>query len=203
MDSTEWDQRYSSTDRLWSSEPNLFVADRLADVEPGVGLDLASGEGRNAIWLADRGWEMDAVDFSEVAVDRGRRRSDLVEFIEADILDWEPSRTYDLVLIAYLHLMPKDFERLIRRVTGWLSPGGELFMVGHDRSNLDEGVGGPPVLEILWDVDQILEWLGDLRLIEGGVVQRPVEDDGDIVFARDALVRARAPGAETRTTMSS
>jgi hypothetical protein len=65
-------------------------------------------------------------------------------------------------------------------------------MVGHDISNLDEGVGGPQVPEILWDLDLILEWLGDLRVIEGGIARRPVEVDGDLAYARDTLVRARA-----------
>ena len=69
---------------------------------------------------------------------------------------------------------------------------GELFMIGHDLSNLDEGVGGPQVPEILWELDLILEWLGDLRVIEGGIVRRPVEVDADIAYARDCLIRAVA-----------
>ncbi|HSM45457.1 MAG TPA: class I SAM-dependent methyltransferase, partial [Acidimicrobiia bacterium] len=85
MDAEAWDERYRVADRLWSSTPNIFVADRLADHEPGTGLDLASGEGRNAIWLAERGWDMTAVDFSSVALDRGRAISDRVHFVEADV----------------------------------------------------------------------------------------------------------------------
>lgn len=170
----------------------MFVEDRLADVEPGRGIDLASGEGRNAIWLAERGWKMTAVDFSSVALDRGRSLSDEVDFIEADVFSWEPDEPVDLVLIAYLQVEAEPLSDLVRKVGGWLAPGGELFMVGHDVSNLDEGIGGPQVLEILWDQDLILEWLGDLRIIEGGIVRRPVEVDGDIAYARDTLIRARA-----------
>jgi hypothetical protein len=65
-------------------------------------------------------------------------------------------------------------------------------MIGHDISNLDEGVGGPQVPDILWDLDLMLEWLGDLKVVEGGIVKRQVEVDGDIRHARDTLVRARA-----------
>lgn len=201
MDAAAWDERYRATGLLWSAGPNICVEDRLTDHEPGVGVDLASGEGRNAIWLAQRGWKMTAVDFSGVAIERGRQLSDEddVDFIQADVFTWEPdwsrSRGFDLVLIAYLQVEAEPLSDLVRRVIGWLSPDGELFMVGHDLSNLDEGVGGPQVPEILWDLDLILEWLGPLELIEAGVVERPVEVDGDIRHARDTLVRARTPRA--------
>lgn len=191
MDAEAWDERYRAADRLWSAKPNVFVANRLADVEPGVGLDLASGEGRNAVWLAERGWDMTAVDFSSVALDRGRALSDKVRFIEADVFSWEPEGSFDLVLIAYLQVEAEPLSDLVRRAREWLDPGGELFMVGHDISNLDEGVGGPQVPELLWDLDLILEWLGALRVIEGGIARRPVEVDGDVAYARDTLVRAR------------
>jgi len=159
VDAEAWDERYRAADRLWSATPNIFVANRLADVEPGVGLDLASGEGRNAVWLAERGWDMTAVDFSSVALDRGRALSDKVRFIEADVFSWEPEGSFDLVLIAYLQVEAEPLSDLVRRAREWL--------------------------------DLILEWLGALRVIEGGIARRPVEVDGDVAYARDTLVRAR------------
>ena len=191
MDAAAWDQRYLEKDRLWSEAPNLFVADRLSVAAPGVGLDLASGEGRNAIWLAGEGWKMTAVDFSEVAVERGRQASRDVEFVIADVLDWEPERSFDLVLIAYLHLEEEALRGTVGRAAGWLEPSGELFMIGHDRSNMELGHGGPQSPEILWDVPTIAGWLQDLRMVESVVVRRPVETEDGVVYARDALVRAR------------
>lgn len=191
MDAAAWDQRYRETDRLWSQGPNLFVADRLSVAAPGVGLDLASGEGRNAVWLAGQGWKMTAVDFSEVAVERGRQASEDVEFVVADVLEWEAERNFDLVLIAYLHLEEAALRDVVERAAGWLEPYGELFMIGHDRSNLELGHGGPQSPEILWDVPTISGWLNDLRLVESVVVRRPVETEEGLVYARDALVRAR------------
>lgn len=189
MDAGQWDERYRTTDRLWSADPNEFVEDRLSGMTPGVGLDLASGEGRNAIWLAERGWDMTAVDFSEVAAERGRMHSGAVEFVVADVLTWEPGRSYDLVLISYLQLPAADFEGLIRRVVRWLGPDGVLFMIGHDRSNLDHGVGGPQDPSVLWDLRSIVSWLDGLEIVESGVVERRVDGEG---VARDALVLARA-----------
>lgn len=191
MEATDWDERYRAADRLWSAEPNVFVADRLSDREPGVGIDVASGEGRNAIWLAEHGWEMTAVDFSSVAIGRGRVHSDEVEFVVADVRNWQPDSSYDLVLVAYLHLVTADFEPLIRRAVTWLRPGGELFMVGHDRTNIEHGVGGPQYPEVLWDLDEILPWLGGLDIVEAGVVERDVELADGVAMALDALIRAR------------
>lgn len=197
MNSNEWDDRYQAADRLWSAGPNLFVADRLATTSPGVGLDLASGEGSNSIWLADKGWSMTAVDFSEVAVERGRRVSTTVEFVVADVLSWEPERSFDLVLLAYLQLVESDLRLVVEQSVEWLMPGGEIFLIGHDRSNIEKGYGGPQAPEILWDVETIVSWLDDLEVVEAQVVRRPVEVDGEILLARDTLVRARAAPGQT------
>ena len=174
----------------------MYVADRLAHTEPGVGLDVASGEGRNAIWLAERGWKMTAVDFSEVAIERGRAASTDVDFVVADVLEWEPGERYDLALIAYLHLPEADMRRAMERVASWLKPGGELFLIGHDESNIEEGHGGPQVPEMLTRVEATVEWLEGLEIVEAQVVRRPVETDDGRVFARDALVRARVPAEQ-------
>jgi SAM-dependent methyltransferase len=191
VDAGDWDDRYRATDRLWSAEPNVFVADRLGSQRPGTGLDLASGEGRNAIWLAEQGWDMTAVDFSAAAIERGRAASDEVSWVVADIRTWEPDDVYHLVVIAYLQLSVEEFEPLIRRVVTWLTPGGELFMVGHDRSNIEHGVGGPQVPAVLWDVEEIVPWLNGLDILEAEIVERDVVGDDGPRVALDTLIRAR------------
>lgn len=191
MDAFAWDERYRNTERLWSEGPNLFVADRLAGAEPGRGLDLAAGEGRNAVWLASRGWKMTAVDFSAVAVQRGREQSEAVEWVEADVLDWEPDDRFDLILIAYLQVPAPDLEKVVRRAREWLGPGGELFLIGHDVSNLEDGWGGPQHPDLLWEVPALVGWLEGTTLVEAQVVRRPVETNEGRRYARDALVRAR------------
>jgi SAM-dependent methyltransferase len=190
LDASDWDQKYLAADHLWSHGPNIFVADRLAAATPGRGLDLGAGEGRNAIWLAERGWDMTAVDFSPVAVERGRSRGSPVDFQIADIREWEPEGKFDLILIAYTHLQEDDLRALVKRASGWLNPGGELFMIGHDRSNLEHGHGGPQVPEVLWDLGVLREAVAGLELVEAQVVRRPVED----TYALDTLVRARLSG---------
>ena len=191
MDTADWDERYRSADRLWAAGPNLFVEDRLKTLVPGRGLDLAAGDGRNSIWLAEQGWKMVAVDFSEVAVARGRELSDDVEFVVADVLTWATDETFDLIVIAYLHLPADDFESVVRTAVGRLAEGGELFMIGHDLSNLVAGWGGPQYPEILWEVDNIVSWIDGLSMRESGVVRRPADTEEGRQYARDALIRAR------------
>src|SRR5215210_3552105 len=104
MDRTDWDKRYQQDGLVWSAEPNRFVAAETGPLEPARALDLACGEGRNAVWLAERGWRVTAVDFSSVALEKGRelarRRGVDVELVEADLLEYEPRpRAFELVLV--------------------------------------------------------------------------------------------------------
>lgn len=194
FDDAHWDERYREAELLWSAAPNLFVADRLADVPAGRALDLAAGEGRNAIWLAKEGWTVTAVDFSAVAVERGRnlaeRREIRLVWVEDDVTRWDPDgELFDLVLIAYLHLGPEVVESLVQQSWSWLAPGGRLFLVGHAKQNLEEGYGGPPDLERLWDPDELVALVpGEPSVVEAEVVERPVVTEEETATALDAVV---------------
>lgn len=191
MNQADWDEKYQAAERLWSAEPNLFVADRLAHHVPGRGLDLAAGEGRNAAWLAELGWTMTGVDFSPVALERARQGAPRVSWEMGDVRDWEPVHQFDLVLIAYLQMVPEELELVVRRAASWLDPGGELFLIGHDRTNLEHGYGGPSREEVLWDLQLIKEWVGGLEVVEAQRVRRPVDSPDGMRLARDTLVRAK------------
>ena len=88
MDAKAWDERYADSELVWSVEPNQFVAAECADLPPGRALDLAAGEGRNAIWLARRGWDVTAVDFSQAGLDKGRRLAGelAIEWVCGDVV---------------------------------------------------------------------------------------------------------------------
>jgi SAM-dependent methyltransferase len=153
----DWDQRYAEKQQ-WSAEPNALVAELLGGLPPGRAVDLAAGEGRHALWLAGLGWQVTAVDFSEVGLARGRDRqaADRVDWVTADVTGWsaEPG-SLDLVLVAYLHLPEADTTALFTRAIGWLAPGGRLLVLGHDVENLTAGVGGPQEPAILHSVDRL------------------------------------------------
>ncbi len=179
MEAEDWDRRYAGKDLLWSLEPNRFVAEGLAGLPPGRALDLACGEGRNALWLAARGWRVRAVDFSSVAIDRAGEldRDKAVEWEVADLTSYAfPVAEEDLVLISYLHLPPDQMRPLLHRAALALAPGGTLFFVGHDRENLTRGVGGPQDPGILHTPQEVAEALDGLRIERAERVTRPVGD---------------------------
>jgi 2-polyprenyl-3-methyl-5-hydroxy-6-metoxy-1,4-benzoquinol methylase len=161
MDRKDWNERYGAQDLLWGAEPNRFLAAELRDVPPrGRALDLACGEGRNAIWLAKLGWLVTAVDYSTVAIERARRLAAEqrveVEWIEADVTSFVPTAGgFQLVIIAYLHLPETERRTVLAHAASALGPGGTLFMIGHARLNLTEGVGGPQRSELLWEPSEI------------------------------------------------
>jgi SAM-dependent methyltransferase len=157
MHAADWDARYADRQQ-WSAEPNALVAELLADRPPGAAVDLAAGEGRHALWLAGRGWQVTAVDFSATGLDRGRSRpgADRVTWVTADVLAWSaPPGSLDLVLVAYLHLPEAETTGLLRRAVGWLRPGGQLLVLGHDADNPARGVGGPQDPAILHSVRRL------------------------------------------------
>jgi SAM-dependent methyltransferase len=200
MDSSAWDRRYAARELVWTAEPNRFVADELSALPPGRALDLATGEGRNAIWLASKGWRVTAVDFSSVALDKARRlaadRRITVDWVHDDVLTYQPEPGgYDLVVLAYLHMQAAEMAEVLRRAAGGLAVGGTFLLVGHDLSNLIEGTGGPPDPAVLYTPESIVAELSGLRITVAERVRRPVASESGSPEAIDTLVRAvREPG---------
>ncbi len=198
MDAKQWNDRYGTAEYIWKADPNLFLVEETADLAPGRAVDLACGEGRNAVWLAEQGWTVTGVDFSDVGLDKGRRlaaeRGVDVDWVCADATSWEqPEVGYDLVAVFYLQL-PADQRRQAMAVAGRaLAPGGTLLVVAHDRANLTDGTGGPPDPAVLYtpaDVLADLEAAGIHVTVErANTVTRAVA--GAERPALDCLVRAR------------
>jgi SAM-dependent methyltransferase len=202
---TTWNQRYENSELVWPAAPNIWVKQLTEDLQAGSALDIAAGEGRNALWLAARGWHVTAVDFSTVALQRARslaeehlgRDAIRLETIDADVVTWVArERSYDLVLVAYLHLPKQQRRSVMRAAAQAVAPGGTLLVVGHDLENLTAGHGGPrdPALlyrpgDIVLDIE-----LEHLVVAREETVPRSVADGRDQpVEALDALVVARRP----------
>ncbi|NLW98170.1 MAG: class I SAM-dependent methyltransferase [Actinomycetales bacterium] len=188
-----WNERYASAERVWSSGPNEHVEQIVAQFEPGTAVDLGAGEGRHALWLAERGWRVTAVDFAEVGLARGRREAeerglgDRIDWVVADVTRWSPpeGEAFDLVLIAYLHL-PED---VFTAATAWVAPGGHLVVVGHALRNLTEGSGGPQDPALLHSPDQLRQKASGLDIIRCEEVGRTTSSGAPAIDV--VLVAAR------------
>ncbi len=191
MDSTFWDQRYTHHPSPWSDEPNRFLVEAVAGLAKGTALDLACGEGRNTLWLAREGWDVTGVDFSEVALARGRKaavdRGLDARFERHDLLTWAPpAASFDLVTMVYMQVPAADMAMAVGNAAAAVAPGGTLFVVGHHLDNPTEGVGGPQSPDVLYTEDDLRRWAGGLEVAEARRVERPVEEG----VAIDALLIA-------------
>jgi SAM-dependent methyltransferase len=203
MDRDGWNERYRTADLVWGADANCFVEQTLGAREPaGRALDLACGEGRNAIWLAKRGWAVTAVDYSDVAIERARKLAATegveVEWVCADLTSYEPDpEAFALVVISYLQVGRAERRLVLAHTARALAPGGELFMIGHALRNLMEGVGGPQDPLVLWDPDEISDELraAGLRVERCEEVVRTVAGETGSQQAIDVLADARRPTA--------
>ena len=201
IDREGWNRRYAGDDLVWTAEPNRFLVAETEALTAGRAIDLACGEGRNAIWLSERGWEAIGVDFSDVGLQKARELADthgvFVEWVAADLLDYRPEpRAFDLVLIFYLQVPTAQRQPIVRAAAEAVAPGGTFLLVGHDSSNLQQGHGGPQSPAVLYTAHDVVDDVGGagLQIERAECVSRPVQTTDGERLALDALVRARRPG---------
>ncbi len=193
MEREDWNRKHGEGGMLFGVEPNRFLVTEVSSLSPGRALDLACGAGRNAVWLAEHGWEVVGADFSGVALENARRlaadRGVEVEWIEADLRAWEPpARAFDLVAVLYLQLPAEERGPIVARASEAVAPGGTLLVVGHHLENLEGGYGGPKDARVLFTPEEVAAEAAGLEVEKAERVLRPVEDERDAI---DALVRAR------------
>lgn len=190
----DWDRRYAEVESLWAHRPNRWLVAETEALAPGRALDLACGEGQNAVWLAERGWQVTGVDFSAVAIEKARMRAEHagveVDFVCADLLDFEPEATsFDLVVVLFLHIGASERRQVLGRAARALAPGGTFLLIGHHSANLEEGVGGPTDPDLLHTPGEVASELPGLEIEKAERILRDVVDADRPAI--DALVRAR------------
>ena len=142
-----WDERYGGEGRTWSGRPNAVLVAEAADLAPGRAVDLGCGEGGDAIWLAEQGWQVTAIDFSEAglrkAADHAAERgvADRIEFRQADLRTWAPEgEQWDLVSSCFLHLLDDGMLRATAQMAEAVAPGGTLIVAGHHPDDAHTGL---------------------------------------------------------------
>lgn len=199
MDTADWDERYAGADLVWSTGPNVWVRELCSPLVAGRALDVAAGEGRNALWLVEQGWTVTATDYSAVAVDRmnqiaDRRLGGLRDRFTARVADaTQPTggTASDLVLFSYLHLPREQWGRAIAAGVDATAVGGLVLVVAHARRNLTQGVGGPQDPTILLDPEDVLASVAHLPVKVELAQLRSREVEGAPGPALDTVVLLR------------
>lgn len=188
-----WDERYATEGYVFGVEPNRFLAEYLEELEPGRALDLGSGQGRNAVWLATQGHDVTAVDLSPVATEQAQALAAEagvdVTFINADVVRWQPEAgSYDLVVLSYLQIPEPDRRSVHASAVRALADGGHCFLIAHHRDNLEQGYGGPPSAEVLYSEEDLAVDFASLNITTLERVLRPVDVDGEEHLAIDVVM---------------
>lgn len=196
-----WDERYSSAERIWSGNANPHLVTTASELTPGTVLDMGSGEGGDAIWLATQGWQVTAVDVSKVALDRaaeqarrtGAEIAERITWQQADGHTWEPgSSRFDLVSAQFMYLPPTEIAALHRRLAEAVRPGGTLLIVGHHPSDLETSMGRPRLLEFMYTAEEVATGLDpDEWQIAVSSPERQANDpDGQLITINDTVLHA-------------
>lgn len=166
MDAKYWDAKYETDEYVYTKLVNRFVKEYCEPLTPGTAMDVAGGEGRNTVWLAQQGWRVENIDFSQKALDKclafaeEEGVSGFVDTNCASALEFEPNETpVDLAVIAYLQIPQVDLARAVKRVASHVKPGGHLMGVWHSRDNLEHSFGGPRDPEVLPNPELLTEYL--------------------------------------------
>jgi SAM-dependent methyltransferase len=202
FDEQSWDERYRSHAAVWSGQPNTQLVAEIVDLTPGAALDVGSGEGADAIWLASRGWQVTAVDFSTTALQRGEAQAkalgaavaERINWVHADLTTWEPEGHFDLVSAQFMHLPATPRQALFVRLATAVAPGGTLLIVGHHLSDLQTTIPRPPMPDLYFTAEEIADFLDPDRwdVLVADTRPRPASDpEGQETTIHDAVLRAR------------
>ena len=199
-----WDQRYRTSTRIWSGNPNPQLVAEVAGLPPGRALDAGCGEGADAHWLAARGWRVTALDVSAVALQRGAARADpeyadRISWRQADLLVWEPSAEdrYDLVSAQFMHFPSVLRTPSFGRLTDAVQTGGSPPIVGHHPSDLQTSAHRDHEPDRFFTAEQVAATLPADRwdvLVTDSRPRSAVDPDGREITIADAVLHARRRG---------
>lgn len=167
-----WDERYRAPGYIFGTSPNLFLTSQRAAFRPGARvLDVACGEGRNSVWLAEQGCEVVGVDVSPLALEKARRlaaeRGVSVSWVEQDIRNWvwEPAR-YDAVVCIFIQFAePAQRARLFEGFKATIKAGGLLVLQGYTPKQVEYKTGGPPQAEHMYTTALLREAFGGMEIL--------------------------------------
>ena len=195
----QWDERYSEPGYAYGTQPNDFLVAMAARIPPGKVLSLAEGEGRNAVFLAQQGCQVTAVDASLVGLRKAQALAQekelAIQTVHTDLNEYEPGvEQWDAIVSICCHLPTPQRAALHRKVVAALKPGGVLVLEAYIPRQLQFATGGPPTAELMVTLDALREELQGLRLELAQELERDV-CEGKYHHGRGAVVQVLASKA--------
>ena len=199
-----WDERYASSERIWSGKPNPQLVAETQHLEPGTALDVGCGEGADVQWLAGRGWRVTGADVSTVALQRAASHTDpeladRITWKQIDLITWIPAEQYDLISAHYMHLPRAVREPAYARLAAAVAPGGSLLIVGHNFADLPHDEHRDP--DMSFTAGEIAATLDHRQWIVHSEEARPrraTGADGTMLTLHDVVLRAERRNDDRR-----
>ena len=168
IDKSNWDERFSSDDYVYGTEPNAFFKEQLVKLNPGRVFMLGEGEGRNAVYAAKKNWEVDAVDFSEQArvkaLKLASHKNVNIKYSISNLSDYEPEKNYyDAIGIIFVHLDKQELKDIFSKAHEALKNGGVIICEVFSKNQIGKTSGGPKVTELLYSLNEMENYFKGLK----------------------------------------
>jgi SAM-dependent methyltransferase len=196
-----WNERYRGPAAIWSGEPNMRLVEETSTLTPGNALDVGCGEGADAIWLAERGWRVTAVDIASTALDRARA-VDILPYV-AERIVWQqgdlvanppPAAAFDLVSSHFMQMAPDALATLIRGLGAAVVPGGTLLIVGHHPLDLLTTARRPRTPGVLYAAEDVAALLNPAEwdiAVCAARTRSAADPNNNPITVHDTVLRAR------------
>ena len=167
-----WNERFSTDDYLFGEKPNQYLADKTPLLQRGKALCIADGEGRNSVWLASQGYDVDAFDFSPIAIAKAKqlaaKHQVAVNFHCSDwqSFDWQANQYDTIAGIFFQFADPEARTEIFEKLNIALKPGGTLIIQGYGKDQMQYKTGGPGILENLYDEELLLSAFKDYKVLD-------------------------------------
>lgn len=164
----KWNNRYSSEDYYFGKEPNEFFKNQIDKLIPGKALFIGDGEGRNSVYAAMLGWNVDCIDISDEGQTKAEKLAKennvVINYKVTDAIEYEyPKETYDAIVIVYFHVEEESREKFHKQIISALKNNGVLIFLVYDKEHLKLNTNGPSSLNLLYSLDNIVEDFIDLE----------------------------------------
>ena len=164
-----WNEKFSTDEYIYGKEPNKFFKEQIDKLKPGRLLLLGEGEGRNSVYAAIKGWEVDSVDFSQTAKEKtlklAIKNNVNINYTVGNLADFIPSENcYDAIGLVFIHLKPESRRIVHKRIINALKKNGHIILEAFEKKQLGKDSGGPQNLDMLYSKEELEYDFKDLRI---------------------------------------